>query len=202
MSLSDISSRTAILDAIEECDQLGRDHFLKKYGYGRAIDYFLEYEGRFYDSKAIVGVAHGYEYPDKGPLRSGEFSGGNLTVKPKLEQLGFRVCVGHDDVPMGVTRPYRRICRQFWMAATQRVEGGGICCTPSLLRSPSITFAPSFSFKEIFIGYSSTLNQQTRISSAIRIGSTSYCSALVSRSRQTARQYSRRMATQGLASGI
>jgi hypothetical protein len=37
-----------------------------------------------------VGVAHGYEYPEAGPLKSSAFSGGKPLVK-KLEDLGFMV---------------------------------------------------------------------------------------------------------------
>ena len=50
---------------------LGADEsFLARYGYGRAKRYFVvERDGKRYDSKAIFGVALGYEYPDRG-LRS------------------------------------------------------------------------------------------------------------------------------------
>jgi 5-methylcytosine-specific restriction protein A len=44
-----------------------------------------------YDSKAIAGVAYGYEFPDRGPLQADDFSGGEATVKARLEQLGFEV---------------------------------------------------------------------------------------------------------------
>lgn len=91
MSFSDISSREAIFDAVREFDEIGRDAFLERYGFGRARKYSLYIDGQLYDSKAIVGVAHGYEYPDKGPLKSDEFVGGKHTVKPKLEELGFEV---------------------------------------------------------------------------------------------------------------
>ncbi|MBK6734338.1 MAG: hypothetical protein IPG61_09640 [bacterium] len=44
-----------------------------------------------YDSKAIVGAAHGYQFPESGPLDRRTFSGGKATVKPLLERLGFRI---------------------------------------------------------------------------------------------------------------
>src|SRR5262249_20738813 len=47
--------------------------------------------GQMYDSKAIAGVAYGYEFPDRGPLQADDFSGGEVTVKARLEQLGFQV---------------------------------------------------------------------------------------------------------------
>ncbi len=93
MALSDIQSRTAILAAVEKFNRLGREAFLEKHGFGHARRYFLDHDGQLYDSKAIVGVAHGYEFPNEGPLESSEFSGGEVTVKRKLEELGFKVRV-------------------------------------------------------------------------------------------------------------
>lgn len=93
MALSDMHSREAILAAIEEFNRLGRGAFLEQRGFGRARRYFLDHDGKSYDSKAIVGVAHGYEFPDKGPLKASDFSGGEATVKRKLEELGFMVRV-------------------------------------------------------------------------------------------------------------
>ena len=93
MAFSDPISREAVLAAIAECDRLGRDAFLAKYGFGRAKRYFLDHAGREYDSKAIIGVAHGHQYPAKGPLGPHDFSGGDLTVRSKLQRLGFRVRV-------------------------------------------------------------------------------------------------------------
>ena len=53
-----------MLEAIEEFDQVGRNYFLKKYHFGHAKSYWLVYDGRKYDSKAIIGVAHKYARPD------------------------------------------------------------------------------------------------------------------------------------------
>ena len=89
MALRDLTDRGAVLSAIEEFDQLGRVAFLKKYGFGHARSYFLRYRGRRYDSKAIAGAAHGYQFPAEGPLRSEEFSGGEQTVEKQLKGLGF-----------------------------------------------------------------------------------------------------------------
>jgi hypothetical protein len=86
-----VRHRESILKAIAEYDSLGRDRFLQRYGFGPAKSYFLVHGGKRYDSKAIVGVAYGYENPSHGPLKSQEFSGGRETVKPCLESLGFEV---------------------------------------------------------------------------------------------------------------
>ncbi|HTX34983.1 MAG TPA: hypothetical protein VME43_08175 [Bryobacteraceae bacterium] len=91
MGLSDNTDSTAVLQAVQEFDALGREVFLAHYGFGKAREYFLVLNGKRYDSKAIMGAAHGYQFPEKGPLRAAEFSGGDATVKAKLEQLGFAV---------------------------------------------------------------------------------------------------------------
>jgi hypothetical protein len=91
MPLSALSERSAVLSAIAEYDELGREAFLARYGYGPARTYFLEYDGKEYDSKAIVGVAVGKQFPTEGPLRSDQFSAGDATVRTKLESLGFQV---------------------------------------------------------------------------------------------------------------
>jgi MoxR-like ATPase len=99
MTLSDLTSPQAVESAMDEYDQLGREAFLVKYGFGRAHRYFIERAGKFYDSKAIVGAAMGYEHPEHGPLTNDEFSGGEQTVQAKLEELGFEVVV--DPIPAG-----------------------------------------------------------------------------------------------------
>ena len=91
MGLGDLTSRQAVLDATAEFDRLGRQEFLAKYGFGRSREYFLLLDDRRYDSKAIAGAAHGYQFHDLGPLRAEDFSGGYNTVQRKLEQLDFIV---------------------------------------------------------------------------------------------------------------
>jgi MoxR-like ATPase len=68
---------------------LGREAFLTKYGFGRARRYFVRRDGKYYDSKAIVGAAVGFEHPDRGPMASSEFSGGELGARARLAALGF-----------------------------------------------------------------------------------------------------------------
>jgi 5-methylcytosine-specific restriction protein A len=85
--------REQVLGAIAVCDGLGRDEFLRRYGYERARAYVLVHDGKAYDSKAIVGVAHGFLSGDERPLTSREFSGGEMTVGRLLRRLGFTVRV-------------------------------------------------------------------------------------------------------------
>ena len=92
MALNDIT-RDAVLEAIGEYDGLGQDGFLARYGFDRARQYLLVHDGRRYDSKAIVGAAHGF-LPGERPLTAGEFSGGEATVGRLLRRLRFTVQVG------------------------------------------------------------------------------------------------------------
>jgi len=87
--LNDLSSADAVLSAIEEYEQLGRDQFLQKYGYRAARGYLLRHNGRYYDSKAIAGVAYGNQHGSA--LTWGQFSGGAATVSKCLARLGFQV---------------------------------------------------------------------------------------------------------------
>ncbi len=92
MALKDIT-RQAVLQAIREYDSDGRENFLKNNGFGYARTYWLIYDGRRYDSKAIIGVAHNkYARPGLKPL--GRFVSGADTVQPVLENLNFTVLVG------------------------------------------------------------------------------------------------------------
>src|SRR5262245_34889665 len=97
MSLSDLTDPAAVKAAMDEFDRLGRDEFLRKYGFGPSRAYFVRRDDRYYDSKAIVGAAHGFQYPEKGQLRSEDFSGGENTVAALLGRLGFSVEVRGSD---------------------------------------------------------------------------------------------------------
>jgi 5-methylcytosine-specific restriction protein A len=92
MGLRDIT-RAAVLAAIDEYDRLGQDGFLGEYGFDRARSYLLIHNGKAYDSKAIVGVAHGF-LPGERALSARNFSGGEATVGQLLRRLGFTVQVG------------------------------------------------------------------------------------------------------------
>lgn len=99
MSIHNIKDPNAIVAALREYDLLGRTAFLEKYGFGKSREYMLRdaRSGKIYDSKAIVGAAHGYAFPDIGPLRPEDFSGGEATVERVLSNLEFEVVrIGQD----------------------------------------------------------------------------------------------------------
>jgi hypothetical protein len=91
MALSDLRSREAVLSAIAEFDTIGREKFLEKYGFGPSQRYFVVHEGERYDSKAILGAAHGYQFPQDGPLAFDDFKGGDQTITALAEKLGFEI---------------------------------------------------------------------------------------------------------------
>lgn len=58
VTLSDVTCAD-VLAATREFGRLGREAFLKSTGFGPARAYFLQHDGKLYDSKVIVGYAHG-----------------------------------------------------------------------------------------------------------------------------------------------
>ena len=97
--LSRLRSPSAVQAALDEFTKLGRTAFLERYGFGKSRDYLVRNPrtGDLCDSKAVVGVAYGFEHPEEGPLKPADFSGGEATVVPKLQALGFEVVkVGED----------------------------------------------------------------------------------------------------------
>jgi 5'-deoxynucleotidase YfbR-like HD superfamily hydrolase len=99
-----VTSRDAVLRAVRECEHLGEEAFLVEYGFGPAQEYVLVVDGRRYPSKAIYGVAHGYEYPQIGTLNSHEFSGGRYAAAKWLAELGFEILrLSASDCPPGTS---------------------------------------------------------------------------------------------------
>ena len=99
----------AVLRAIARFDELGREAFLKQYGFREARQYFLLHEGKRYDSKAIIGAAFEFLPERSPPLRPADFSGGEATVQQVLERLGFALEVeAQSDKRTGPAREPRR----------------------------------------------------------------------------------------------
>ncbi|MGG5889443.1 HNH endonuclease [Falsiroseomonas sp. HC035] len=105
-NLAALTDPNAVLQAIRELDDLGREAFLAKYGYGEAREFWLLHNGERYDSKAIVGVAFKYQKGIGQALDREDFSGGSATVQKALERLGFEVEV--DGVRSGKPRTNRK----------------------------------------------------------------------------------------------
>ncbi|WP_298829451.1 DUF3883 domain-containing protein [uncultured Piscinibacter sp.] len=92
-SLSHLQSPAAVQAALDEFVATGRTAFLERYGFGKSRDFLVRdpRTGELCDSKAIVGAAYGHQFPQDGPLKAEDFSGGEATVVPKLQSLGFEV---------------------------------------------------------------------------------------------------------------
>lgn len=76
-------ARPDALAAIALFDQLGREAFLDRFGYGHARRWFIRHRGRHYDAKAIAGAALG--------LKASELLGGAKDSNRHLERCGFGV---------------------------------------------------------------------------------------------------------------
>ena len=96
-----VTDPSAVLAAVAEYKALGRDVFLRRYGFGKARRFFLKIGGRRYDSKAIVAVAFRHQYKGASALENG-FGGGELKVGTILARMGFEV-EGMSSLPR--TRP-------------------------------------------------------------------------------------------------
>lgn len=78
-----------VLQAIAEYDSRGDDGFLETYGFEPTPGYRLSHDGRDYDAKAVLGVAHRFA---TGRLATPEdFHGGMGDAVAILRRRGFRV---------------------------------------------------------------------------------------------------------------
>ncbi|MBO3102147.1 hypothetical protein [Cellulomonas fengjieae] len=89
-TFSSVSTRH-LLQAIEDYDSRGRDAFLDIYGFAPSPDYTLVHEGRSYDLRAVVGVAHRFATGRLAPAE--EFSDGMDGVAALVRRRGFEVSV-------------------------------------------------------------------------------------------------------------
>ncbi|GAB5898440.1 DUF262 domain-containing protein [Mycolicibacterium mageritense] len=103
-------TRMDVLRAIREYDALGAREFLAKYKFGPARAYRIVFDGKRYDSKAIVGAAHGYATGEA--WSSIDFSGGAATVEPLLTGLGFNVEIDRGSVTKPETPPHQQAKHQ------------------------------------------------------------------------------------------
>ncbi|MEW2522472.1 HNH endonuclease signature motif containing protein [Actinacidiphila alni] len=133
MALSDLT-RGEIEQAIAEFDRLGRAEFLATYAFGPALRYFLLHEGRRYDSKAVVGVAHGYLAGQRA-LTTKDFSGGLGSAVGVLRRLGYTVL---EDTDAGThagtaTDPYADLLGRVGALTVHRSSGAPLLFQPITL---------------------------------------------------------------------
>ena len=86
-----LTSREAVIKAMEEYDRLGSKEFLHQYHFENTKgNLYIEHEGKFYLCKAIAGVAYGYQYPEHGQLRADEDEDG-VASAAALGKFGFTI---------------------------------------------------------------------------------------------------------------
>ncbi len=86
-----LTSREAVMKAMEEYDKLGSEEFLHKYHFENTKgNLYIEYEGKCYLCKPIAGVAYGYQYPDQGNLMADEDEDGVISTRA-LAEFGFTI---------------------------------------------------------------------------------------------------------------
>lgn len=156
LGIGELTSREAVLHAIEECDRLGRDEFLRRYGFRRAQAYVLLHNGAEYDSKAIAGVAYGYQFPERGALGWNDFVGGRSSVAPVLERLGFAVRrPGGINPALGRAYSWEELGMLFGFAPDYLGAAGGMVPRPKLNALLLITHpagGKSFDYRDYWDG--------------------------------------------------
>lgn len=80
-------TRQHILSAIAECDDRGTENFLGVYGFTPSVRETLDHEGRTYDSKAILGVAH--KHATGRTATAEELDGSRIDATTILRKHGF-----------------------------------------------------------------------------------------------------------------
>lgn len=87
-ALSELTQLSAIRRAVDEFRMLGREEFLTTYGQTPSVKYFAYVDETYIDSKPLLSVAYGYQYPEHGPLSPYDFSGGGETLRT-LSRFGI-----------------------------------------------------------------------------------------------------------------
>lgn len=99
MGIADIRDPEAAFRAIAECDRLGAVNFREKYGVGKSHHYKLRdiRTDRYYDPAPVIAAAHGYVFPDGGPLSAEQLNHSEEEIVARLRALGFEVArIGRD----------------------------------------------------------------------------------------------------------
>lgn len=94
-TLSGLTRRQAVIDAMGEFRRLGRDAFIEEYStpearFLRSREYFVLHEGVAYDSKPLVAAAYGHQHGREHALHSNDFSGGP-SVMAAMHRLDFNL---------------------------------------------------------------------------------------------------------------
>jgi hypothetical protein len=80
-------TRQHILAAIAEYDDRGAENFLGVYGFTPSVRETLDHDGRTYDAKAVLGVAH--RHATGRVATADELAGGKVDAVTILRKRGF-----------------------------------------------------------------------------------------------------------------
>jgi MoxR-like ATPase len=113
-------TREAVDAAMSLALEMGRKPFLETNGFGYATTYLLLHEGRLFDPKAIIGVAHG-RLPGREPLQPGEFDA--TEAIQRLRRLEYTVVSfsGLWWVNQGATYDEERAGGYVWAPQTNKL---------------------------------------------------------------------------------
>lgn len=176
MPISELNSRQAVLEALREFDRIGGKAFLAKYGYREALKYRLRYRGKYYDSKAIAGVAWGLQYHGDGKRRPDSYQGGAQSSVPTLRKLKFEIVTDQGpklpQLRPGTVYGWKKVAAEFGFKPRLFSVGGGMLSCPdlnALLLITSSKKGKSFSYGDewdkgdlIYAGKGLTGNQQLK----------------------------------------
>ncbi len=81
-------NRDAVLQAMKECDRVGREAFLSDNGFDQPRQFYVQHQGRLYDAKAIANVAYRHQH---GSLPEPRISGGKAHSNRILDKLDFSI---------------------------------------------------------------------------------------------------------------
>ena len=98
-------TRQHILAAIAEYDDRGAENFLGVYGFTRSIRETLEHDGREYDAKAVLGVAH--RHATGRAATADELASGKVDAVTILRKHGFEASGPVTAAPAPVERTRR-----------------------------------------------------------------------------------------------
>lgn len=129
-------TRLHVLQALADYDARGGKEFLEVYGFAPSLGYSLVHEGRSYDPKAILGVAHRFA---TGRLAtSEEFHGGVQGAVAILRKRGFETSEPASAMPASTSRvthprtPSRAARSPVARSAAARETPAAICPTCSM----------------------------------------------------------------------
>ena len=97
--LRDLTDLRAVEHAVAEYESLGRESFLARHNFGESDAYFIEINGKWFDSKPLLGAAYSHQHPDRPPLSAKDFSGGHTRLRPICERLGLRLVTEASEHP-------------------------------------------------------------------------------------------------------